>query len=222
MKIYIFLFLLLLSNIVFGQQNNFSIEARVHYIPNNDYAYTSEFTSFVTREIVPDSLWERTTFSNTLGRKNNYKIHLGAELLGHLNFNLSNRLSLKTGLGISLISFTRSIESAGVLIPIQGEAIISVDTLTSNSTVINFNNNCDEIVNTNKTGNNLNNLQWGLSGNVKYQLSNNWGVKLGIQKDMNNVFLTRDESQFLFIEEDNLNPIKLFFGIEYQFTKKKK
>lgn len=274
--------IMLWSYSAFGQVQ-LSIEGGVNYVPSasNSENEDREATWFVP---LNDSTWLQQLRNVTYQYDKTYTPKVGFEVKGNLRFRVSDRVNVRTGIGLNFLKFEfRS--SAQIL----SATLIQQDTVEA-TTSFPFNPlECDSIVNSlgdlgpvnneptqailylqipitveyaiiaekffidagayimtpvyanrkreyvslhreehagqvvceymrveenNTSGNSLRDLLMGVSANVSYKFANRFSVKVGVAKDVSNVFVDSDYQQSPYSDE-KFNPLRLSFGIEY-------
>lgn len=288
--------LLVIPKSIVSQKNTFSISGRTQYIPELNNFNNRTYQSYSIKEL-NDSLLIKTYYKGSSIYEYIYSAKLGYELIGNIKFNITDRLILKTGLGLNFISFNTNSE----VYRFESEQL-SIDTIpkTTSTPVTPSSSTCDNYINSffdlreiqkgidyeiislkvpleinhlflsnklnlglgvfiqtplystkteeyittereesngitsckyviitrkDKSGNSLNNLQMGLSGNVSYKILKNIAFEIGITKEFRNVFYQDENNQsgyFLSSSNFEYNPYKLHLGLEYLFGKKEK
>ena len=74
----------------------------------------------------------------------------------------------------------------------------------------------EKVVNKNTTGSSFSDLQIGIGGNFTYMFSKKIGFKVGVTKDINNIF-NNPVSVFALTTNGVFKPLKFSFGFRYRF-----
>lgn len=104
-KTLIFFLAFFIFNSLSAQSPSFEVAARVFYLPIQDGSINRTL-NYSSNLPINDSTAIRSYYAFTRQTIKEYKPELGYELISNIVFPVNNKLSIKTGLGINLSSYS--------------------------------------------------------------------------------------------------------------------